>query len=85
MVSRNRYSDAHLEDGLAEYDEMTKRTGLYKGRRETLNDVGPDADDPFTDETYGWCEHSARRLGGFNQLQRRKFGEFLDGKGFNRR
>ncbi len=85
VVSRNRYSDAHLEDGLNEYDELTRRTGLYNGRREPLNDVGPDADDPFTDETYAWCEHSARRLGGFNQLQRRNFGEFLDGKGFSRR
>ena len=66
IVSRNRYSDRHLEDGLAEYDETTRRTGLYKGRHEPLNDVGPDADDPATDDTYGWCEHSARRLGGFN-------------------
>jgi nitroreductase len=85
VVSRNRYSDRHLEYGLAEYDETTRRAGLYRGRREPLNDVGPDAPDPFTDETYGWCEHSARRLGGPNQTQRRNLGEFLDGKGFSRR
>ena len=85
VVSRNRYSDRHLVDGLAEYDETTRRQGLYRGRREPLNDVDPDAEDPFTDETYGWCEHTARRLGGFNQVQRRNLGAFLDSKGFSRR
>ncbi len=85
MVSRNRYSDRHREDGLAEYDETMRRTGLYDGRREPLNDVAPDAQDPITDEAYGWCEHAARRLGGFNQVQRRNFGEFLESKGFSRR
>ena len=85
MVSRNRYSDRHLEYGLAEFDATTKRTGLYRGRREPLNDAAPDAADPLPDEAYGWCEHSARRLGGFNQIQRRNLGAFLDSKGFNRR
>jgi nitroreductase len=85
MVSRNCYSDAYLKDGLADYDEITRRVGLYRGRREPLNDVGPDADDLVTDETYGWCEHTARRLGGPNQFQRRNLGAFLDGKGFSRR
>jgi nitroreductase len=85
MVSRNRYSVRHLEDGLAEYDETTRRTGLYDGRREPLNDVAPDAQDPVPDEGYGWCEHSARRLGGPSQSLRLNFGAFLDGKGFSRR
>jgi nitroreductase len=85
MVSRNRYSDRHREDGLAEYDETMRRTGLYDGRREPLNDVAPDAQDPIPDEAYGWCEHAARRLGCFNQVQRRNFGEFLESKGFSRR
>lgn len=85
VVSRNRYSASHLQDGLIEYDEATRRSGLYKGRREPLNDVKPGYEDTFTDETYGWSEHSARRLGGANQVQRRNLGEFLDSKGFSRR
>ena len=85
MVSRNRYSSEHMEAGLAEYDETMRLTGCYLGRREPLGDVEPDFADPATDETYGWIEHSARRLGGYNQLQRRNFGAFLDGKGFSRR
>ncbi|MDP7667736.1 MAG: nitroreductase family protein [Rhodospirillales bacterium] len=85
MVSRNRYSSEHMEDGLAEYDETMRLTGCYLGRREPLNDVDPDFEDHFTDETYGWIEHTARRLGGKNQFERRNFGAFLDSKGFSRR
>jgi FMN reductase [NAD(P)H] len=85
LVTRNRYSSEHMEDGLAEYDETMRRTGCYLGRREPLNDVEPDFVDPATDETYGWNEHTARRLGGYNQLERRNFGAFMDGKGFSRR
>ena len=60
-------------------------TKRYTGRREPLNDVDPDFEDHFTDETYGWIEHTARRLGGKNQFERRNFGAFLDSKGFSRR
>ena len=73
MVSRNRYSTAHLEDGLAEYDRTMRLSGAYLGRHEPLNDVPPGTPDPFTDENYGWIEHTARRLGGANQLERRGF------------
>ena len=83
MVSRNRYSDEHRDDGLAQYDTEMRLSGCYLGRREPLNDVAPGTADPFTDETYGWNEHTARRVGGENQLQRRGLGQFLLKKGFN--
>ncbi|MBL8700837.1 MAG: NADPH-dependent oxidoreductase [Alphaproteobacteria bacterium] len=85
VVSRNRYSDDHLAEDLAAYDEAMRRTGIYDGRREPLNDVAPGTPDPVPDAAYGWAEHTARRLGGENQLQRRGLGAFLDAKGFSRR
>lgn len=85
VVSRNRYSDDHRDADIAAYDQELRRTGIYDGRREPLNDVAPGTPDTVADEAYGWSEHSARRLGGENQLQRRGFGQFLDDKGFSRR
>ena len=83
MVSRNRYSTEHRDEGLAAYDTEMRLSGCYIGRREPLNDVPPGTVDPSTDDNYGWSEHTARRLGGANQLQRRGLGQFLNGKGFN--
>lgn len=85
VVSRNRYSDEHRDADIAAYDQELRRTGIYDGRREPLNDVAAETPDTLADEAYGWSEHSARRLGGENQLQRRGFGQFLDDKGFSRR
>lgn len=85
VVSRNRYADDHRDADIAAYDQELRRTGIYDGRREPLNDVAPGTPDTVADADYGWSEHSARRLGGENQLQRRGFGQFLDDKGFSRR
>lgn len=85
IVSRNRYADDHRDADLAAYDQEIRRTGIYDGRREKLNDVEPGTPDTVADEAYGWSEHSARRLGGENQIQRRNLGHFLDTKGFSRR
>ena len=62
-----------------------RRTGCYVGRHEPLNDVGPGHPDPFTDETYGWMEHTARRLGGANQSERKGLAAFVESKGFSPR
>lgn len=87
IVSRNRYGDgaAHLAADLAAYDVAMRGSGAYAGRREPLNDVPPGTPDPVADEAYGWCEHTARRLGGASQIQRRGLGPFLDAKDFSRR
>lgn len=85
IVSRNRYSDAHFAEDVAAYDREMRATGVYDGRREPLNDVPPGTADPVPDDGYGWAEHTARRLGGENQVQRSNLGAFLDSKGFSRR
>jgi len=84
MVSRNRYDAGPLDAALAAYDVEIRAAGVYEGRREPLNDVPADAPDPVPEDAYGWCEHSARRLGGANQTQRRGLGAFIEGKGFGR-
>ena len=85
IVSRNRYDRGPLEEALAAYDAESRGAGVYDGRREPLNDVPSDHVDPVPAEDYGWSEHSARRLGGENQTQRRNLGAFIEGKGFSRR
>ena len=82
MVSRNRYEPGPVKQALAAYDDEMRLSGCYAGRREPLNDVPPDHVDPVPDDAYGWSEHSARRMGGGNQTQRRGLGEFMEGKGF---
>lgn len=84
VVSRNRWSDDHRDADLAAYDAEMRAAGVYGGRREPMNDVPSGAPDPVPEDGYGWSEHTARRLGGENQLQRRGFGAFLDAKGFSR-
>lgn len=56
------YETEHLDETLAEYDQMMKETGIYRGRRIQLEEIGPDLTEKFTDEDYGWIEHAARRL-----------------------
>jgi FMN reductase [NAD(P)H] len=84
VVSRNRWSDDHRDADLAAYDAEMREAGVYGGRREPMNDVPPGTPDPVPEDGYSWREHTARRLGGENQLQRRSFGAFLDAKGFSR-
>lgn len=56
------YEIEHLDEGLAEYDRTMRQTGIYHGQRIQLEEVGPDLKEKFTDEEYGWIEHTARRL-----------------------
>ncbi len=85
IVSRNRYEDDHRDADIAAYDAELRRTGIYDGRREPLNDVAPGTPDLVVDEAYSWSEHCARRLGGESEIRRRDLGQFLDSKGFSRR
>ena len=84
IVSRNRYSTHHQEEDLVEYDRTMGHTGIYHGRMEPITEVDPNLKENFTDETYGWFEHTARRLAGANQEEKRGLGQFLVGKGFSR-
>ncbi len=84
VVSRDRYSTRHQEEDLVEYDRTMGRTGIYHGRMEPIAEVDPDLEETFTDETYGWFEHTARRLAGGNQEEKRGLGQFLVSKGFSR-
>jgi len=57
-----QYGMETMEEGLAEYDRTMKQTGIYRGRRVELEDIGHDLIEKFTEEDYGWLEHTARRL-----------------------
>ena len=85
VVSRNRYSTRHLEDGLAEYDRVTREAGIYQGRLEPRPGAAADEADPFTADTYGWIEHSARRTGTDNLERWRELVRFIDAKEFGRK
>ena len=84
VVSRNRYDSRHLEEDLVTYDRTMCQTGIYHGRFEDIAEVDPDLEETFTNETYGWFEHTARRLAGGNQEEKRGLGQFLVSKGFSR-
>lgn len=55
VLHQEVYSDAHLEEGLSEYDRITAESGIYAGRQIS----SADRKDP---KLYGWSEHSARRM-----------------------
>jgi nitroreductase len=57
------YDTEHLERGLDEYDQTMRDTGVYRGRRIELEEIGHDLTEKFSEEDYGWLEHTARRLG----------------------
>lgn len=57
------YDTEHLEEGLTEYDHTMKDTGIYRGRRIELEEIGHDLTEKISEEDYGWLEHTARRLG----------------------
>ena len=84
MVSRNRYSSDHLVEGLEEYDRITCRSGMYSGRMHPLAEVDPELEETFSEGTYGWLEHTARRVGGSYEDRWRGLAEFLEAKGFSR-
>jgi len=83
IVSENRYSTKHLETDLVEYDATMCRSGVYHGRIQPLDEVDPELEDRYTEDNYGWIEHSARRISSCIQDQRRDFVKFLERKGFS--
>lgn len=83
IVSENRYCARHLESDLCDYDATMCRSGVYRGRIQPLEEVDPSLEDGFTEENYGWIEHSARRISSCIQDQRRGFARFLERKGFS--
>ena len=83
-VSRNRYSSEHLVEGLGEYDRATCRSGMYGGRMQPLAEVDPELEETFDKDTYGWLEHTARRVGGSHEDRWKGLAEFLEAKGFSR-
>jgi FMN reductase [NAD(P)H] len=83
VVSENRYSTRYLESDLGEYDAAMCRSGVYLGRIQPLDEVDPELEDRFTENDYGWMEHSARRISSCIQEQRRNFVKFLERKGFS--
>ena len=84
VVSRNRYSTEHLAEGLEEYDRVTCRSGMYHGRLQPITEVDPALEETFGDDTYGWLEHTARRVGGNHEERWLGLAEFLEAKGFSR-
>lgn len=82
IVSENKYSARHLEMDLLDYDNVMCDSGVYHGRIQPLNEVDETLEDHFTENNYGWIEHTARRLASCIQDQRRDFSEFLERKGF---
>jgi nitroreductase len=55
-VHKERYSTAHLEEDLNEYDRVMIARRTYDGRRVSI------AGEPEREDLeYGWCEHTARR------------------------
>jgi hypothetical protein len=82
IVSRNKYSTAYLETDLNLYDQIMCSSGIYRNRMRPRCDSDPSRDECFTEKNYGWIEHTARRLSGRIQDQRRNFASFLERKGF---
>lgn len=82
IFHRERYSTIHLEEGLAEYDR-TMITGRKYPKRFPIALVNPGAEERYTAETYGWREHTARRVAELSHEERKKiFADFLREQGF---
>ncbi len=56
------YETDKIEAGLDEYDRAMRETGIYRGRRISLEEIGPNLEEKTTEDDYGWLEHTARRL-----------------------
>lgn len=83
IVSENRYSKKYLNTDLLEYDAAMCQSGIYHGRIQPLDEVDPNLEDQYTENNYGWIEHTARRISSCIQAQRRDFMRFLESKGFS--
>lgn len=59
ILHRETYSDAHLADGVGEYDRVMAESRTYDGRRVSISG---EVVDPAREASYGWAEHTARRL-----------------------
>jgi nitroreductase len=84
VLHHEYYSLPAQEAGIAQYDRTMAESGAYTGRRLRVPDLSPDADTAF----YGWCEHTARRMGdrgekGFGYYTRRDYRELLARLGFS--
>jgi FMN reductase [NAD(P)H] len=79
VVHVDRYTTAHLADGVTEYDGVMAATGIYDGRRVAIDGVTPDPQSDIAH--YGWAEHTARRLARGN-ARRKDLGPFLRDCGF---
>jgi nitroreductase len=82
VLHHERYSTTHLEEGLAEYDQTMIERGMYR-KRFPLDLVDPAAEEQYTAETYGWAEHTARRVAELSHEGRKRvFAKFLRARGF---
>lgn len=80
MLHHEHYSLPAQAAGLAEYDQTMEQVGAYKGRRVKL----PEIDQASDTGTYGWLEHTARRMADINDdyYTRRDYRELLARLGF---
>jgi nitroreductase len=79
VIHVDRYSCERLAEGVAHYDGVMAATGIYDGRRVTIEGVTPD---PACDTGHsGWAEHTPRRLARGN-ARRSDLGPFLRDCGF---
>lgn len=82
---REQYDREALERAVDAYDGTMAASGVYEGRHYSLEGcrVRPEAD-KVEDGTYGWIEHSARRLSSENPLDTRpELREILEKAGFS--
>ena len=82
IAFRNKYCTHQIENRLVEYDHVMCCSGIYKGRIQSLHTVDPNLKEKYTENNYGWIEHTARRLASSIQHQRRELANFLKRKGF---
>jgi len=83
IVSHDKYNTDFRETDLCHYDQVMCNSGVYHNRMQPLCDEASGRSQCFTEKNYGWIEHTARRLSGRIQDQRRNFASFLECKGFS--
>jgi len=75
VLHRETYSDRHLDTAVAEYDRLMAAAGIYGGRQVPApgGQVRPEQ------ASYGWAEHTARRLAA---ARRRELRSVLEAHGW---
>ncbi|RMF90067.1 MAG: NADPH-dependent oxidoreductase [Nitrospinota bacterium] len=82
ILHRETYSAEHLEEGLEEYDRAMIARGIYR-KPFPIELVEEGAEERYTLETYGWTEHTARRVAELSHEERKgSFITFLREQGF---